>query len=166
MSYALDAYPTTDLNDANPDKVCHVMAPMQDFGAKRRFAGRIRTLVTLEDTQLVKQTFYEQPGQGAVIVLDGGGSFRSALLGDMNAALMAQNGWAGIIIYGVVRDAARLAEIDIGIKALGTSPVRSSKTGIGAVDVPVAFGQVLFEPGQCVYCDEDGILVSDQPLNP
>ncbi len=166
MSQALTPHPTTDLNDAHPDAVRQVILPFQDFGGRRQFAGRIRTCVTMEDTKLLQEALYSTPGEGAVIVLDGGGSMRSALLGDINAGLMRDNGWAGIIINGAIRDAARLTEIDIGIKALGTTPVRSSKTGIGALDVPVAFGNVLFEPGHCIYCDEDGVLVAKEPLGP
>nr|WP_321981228.1 ribonuclease E activity regulator RraA [uncultured Cohaesibacter sp.] len=166
MTYSLPSHPTTELNDAHHDRVRQVMLPFQDFGKKRRFAGRIRTAVTMEDTKLVQQALFSTPGEGGVIILDGGGSFRRAMLGDLNAALLVKNGWAGIIINGVVRDSARLANIDLGIKALGVTPVRSSKTGIGALDVPVAFGNVLFEPGQCIYSDEDGILVSDDPLLP
>lgn len=164
MSYALNPMPTTDLSDAHPEKTRQVMLPFRDFGAKRIFAGRIRTAVTMEDTKLVQQNLFKTPGEGAVIVLDGGGSFRSAMLGDLNADILVEHGWAGIVINGVVRDSRRLAEVDLGIKALGTTPVRSAKRGIGALDVPVAFGNVLFETGQCIYCDEDGVLVTENPL--
>jgi len=164
MTWRLNAYPTTDLNDANPEKVRQVMLPFQDFGAKRMFAGRIKTAVTMEDTKLVQQALFKTQGEGAVIVLDGGGSLRSAMLGDLNADLLVEHGWAGIVINGVVRDARRLAEVNLGIKALGVTPVRSAKRGVGALGVPVAFGNVLFEEGQCIYCDEDGVLVSDEPL--
>ncbi|MEN8128778.1 MAG: ribonuclease E activity regulator RraA [Pseudomonadota bacterium] len=160
----LTAYPTTDLSDNYRDKVKHCTLAFQDFGANKFFAGRIRTIVTMEDTKLAQQLFRE-PGEGAIVVLDGGGSLRTAMLGDINAQLLADNGWAGIIINGVIRDAERLATIDIGIKALGKTPLRSSKTGIGAIDIPVAFGNVLFEKGQCVYCDEDGVLVSSDPIS-
>ena len=163
MKHALQPAPTTDLSDANPGTARAVVAPFVDFGGRTMFAGRIRTAVTMEDTKLVQQLFRE-PGEGAVCVVDGGGSLHSALLGDINADILLRNGWAGIVINGAVRDAERLARIDIGIKALGVTPVRSGKTGIGAIDVPVAFGRVLFEPGQCVYCDADGIIVSDEPL--
>ena len=166
MTWAVEAFATTDLNDAHPDKVRQVMLPFQDFGAKRAFAGRIRTAVTMEDTKLVQQALFKTPGEGAVIVLDGGGSSRNALLGDLNAELLVKHGWAGIVINGVVRDAGRLAGIGLGIKALGVTPVRSAKRGIGALGVPVAFGNVLFEEGQCIYCDGDGVLVSDEPLSP
>lgn len=165
MSYALNPVPTTDLSDAHPEKVRQVMLPFRDFGAKRIFAGRIRTAVTMEDTKLVQRDLFKTPGDGGVIVLDGGGSFRSAMLGDLNADILVEHGWAGIVINGVVRDSRRLAEVDLGIKALGTTPVRSAKRGIGALDVPVAFGNVLFETGQCIYCDEDGVLVTENPLS-
>ena len=165
MTNTLTAYPTTDLNDKYPDKVRQIMLPFINFGQLSSFAGRIRTAVTMEDTKLVQQKLFQTPGAGAVIVLDGGGSFRSALLGDLNADLLVEHGWAGIVINGVVRDTKRLAQVKLGIKALGVTPVRSSKRGIGALDVPVAFGNVLIEPGQCIYCDADGVLVTDTPLS-
>lgn len=164
MSWALEAFPTTDLNDAFPDRVRHVRLPFRDFGAKRMFAGRIRTAVTMEDTALIQQELFSKQGEGGVIVLDGGASTRTAMLGDRMADRLVENGWAGIIINGVVRDARDLAGIDLGIKALGVTPIKSAKQGIGALGVPVAFGNVLFEEGQCIYCDEDGVLVSEDVL--
>ena len=164
MSIAIGNFRTTDLSDANPSKVRQVLKPFQDFGAKLSFAGSIRTAVTMEDTKLVQEALFAQPGNGDIIVLDGGGSLGTAMLGDRMAERLILNGWAGIVINGAVRDSKRLAELDLGIKALGVTPVRSGKTGIGAIDVPVAFGGVLFEPGKCIYCDEDGILVADEPL--
>ncbi|MEM7442792.1 MAG: ribonuclease E activity regulator RraA [Pseudomonadota bacterium] len=163
MKYRLQPAPTTDLSDANPGLARQVTLQFQDYGARRVFAGRIRTVVTMEDTKLVQQLFRE-PGEGSICVVDGGGSLRSAMLGDVNGEILQRNGWAGIIINGAIRDADRLAEIDIGVKALGVTPVRSGKTGIGAIDVPVAFGGVLFLPGQCAYCDADGVVVSDEPI--
>ena len=163
MKHALEPAPTTDLSDANPDRARQVLAQLRDFGGRKMFAGRIRTAVTMEDTKLVQQLFRED-GEGAVCVVDGGGSLRSALLGDINADILQRNGWAGIIINGAVRDVGRLAEIDIGVKALGVTPVRSGKIGSGAIDVPVAFGGVLFVPGQCAYCDADGVVISDAPI--
>ena len=164
MSQALEAHSTTDLADAHPGAVRRVTGAFADFGGRRRFAGRIRTAVTMEDTALVQKDLFSTPGDGAVIVLDGGGSLATALLGDVNAARLAKNGWAGIVIHGAVRDSAALAKVDLGIKALGVTPLRSAKRGIGALNVPVAFGNALFEPGQCIYCDEDGMLVTDEPL--
>lgn len=163
MTHSLSAHPTTDLHDANPEKALRCTSQFLDFGGRQLFAGRIRTVVTMEDTKLV-QTLFREPGDGAVAVIDSGGSLRTAMLGDINAEILAKNNWAGIIINGAVRDAERLSASDIGIKALGVTPVRSSKTGIGAIDIPAAFGNVLFVPGHCVYCDLDGVIVSENPL--
>ena len=166
MSNDLPDFSTCDLNDAHPDKIRMVQLPFRDFGAKRAFTGKIRTAVMVEDTKLVQETLFSARGEGSVIVLDGGSSRRTALLGDMMAERLIANGWAGIVVNGCVRDTGRLADLDLGVKALGTSPVRSAKTGRGAIDIPVAFGGVLIEPGQYIYCDEDGVLVSDAPLMP
>lgn len=148
---------TTDLHDAHPDQLAMCTLPLQSYGGRPSFSGPIRTIVTMEDTKLAQELF-RTPGNGAVIVLDSGGSLQTAMLGDVNADILKQNGWAGIVINGAVRDSEALRTIDIGIKALGVTPVRSGKSGIGAVDVPVAFGNVLFVPGQFIYCDEDGVL--------
>lgn len=164
MSKSSANFSTCDLNDAHADKVRFVDLPFRDFGAKRQFAGKIRTAVMVEDTKLVQETLFSSQGDGGVIVLDGGGSMRTALLGDMMAGRLIENGWAGIIINGAIRDSRPLSDLDLGVKALGTSPVRSAKTGRGAIDVPVAFGGVLFEPGNYLYCDEDGVLLSDREL--
>ena len=163
MTQFLNAAATTDLHDAHPDRALRCSLRFRDFGGRGVFAGRIRTVVTMEDSKLA-QVLYRQPGDGAVAVVDGGGSLRAAMLGDVYAGILAENGWAGVIVNGAVRDAAQLGGIDLGIKALGTTPVRGKKAGIGALDVPVAFGHVLFVPGQCVYCDADGVLVSETPL--
>lgn len=164
MTGALPAVSTADLNDAFPDRVRQVAGPFRSFGGRTAFAGRIRTAITLEDTLLIQKSLFSTPGHGQVVVLDGGGSMRSALLGDLNADLLRANGWGGIVINGAVRDTERLSGIDLGIMALGTSPVRSGKTGIGAIDVPVVFGNALIRPGDHIYCDRDGILVSKDPL--
>ncbi len=155
--------PTTDLSDVHKDKVRHCTSPLKDFGGKTIFAGRIRTVVTMEDNKLV-QDLLHAPGDGGVLVVDTGGSMRTAMLGDMTAERMYKNGWAGMIINGVIRDAERLRHVDVGVKALGTTPFKSTKNGIGAIDTPVAFGNILFEAGQYVYCDEDGVIVSSEPL--
>ncbi|MGH1465146.1 MAG: ribonuclease E activity regulator RraA [Cognatishimia sp.] len=156
-------FATADLWDANPGKLRRVTSPLIDFGGQKQFHGPIRTVVTMADTRLA-QSLFRTDGNGAVIVLDGGGSADTALLGDVNAKILQDNNWAGIVINGAVRDISVMATLQIGIKALGTSPARSGKTGIGAIDVPVAFGNVLFETGQHIYCDPDGVLVSDQVL--
>lgn len=149
---------TADLHDEYPGALKQCRLQFRDFGKKRMFSGRIRTVVTMQDTRLAQQLFRE-PGDGQVIVIDGGGSLRTAMLGDVNADILHENGWAGIIINGAVRDIDDLAKVDIGIKALGVTSARSAKQGAGAIDVPVAFGEVLFSPGDHVYCDSDAVLV-------
>lgn len=165
MTNPVRFFPTTDLSDAHPEATRVVSLPFRDFGARRQFAGRIRTAVTMEDTKLVKEALYATPGHGDVIVLDGGGSLRTALLGDLMAARLVENGWSGIVINGAVRDSGALARLDIGIKALGTTPVRPGQARIGALDVPVAFGNALITTGEVIYCDEDGVLVTGSPLS-
>ncbi|MGB0694713.1 MAG: ribonuclease E activity regulator RraA [Rhodospirillaceae bacterium] len=158
------SFATPDLSDANPDLVRRCDLPFRDFGKRTHFEGKIRTIVTMEDTKLAKALFQE-PGNGDVIVVDGGGSMQTALLGDIQAGILSKNGWAGILINGAVRDSAELADIDLGVKALGTCFTRPKQNGIGAVDIPVCFGRVLFEPGQYLYSDPDGVLVCDGPLS-
>jgi regulator of ribonuclease activity A len=131
----------------------------RQFGGQSMFAGPICTVRCFEDNALLKSVLSE-PGHGGVLVIDGGASLHSALVGDVIAALGQSNGWAGIIVNGVVRDAAALRTIDIGIKALGTNPRKSSKTGAGERDVEVEFGGITFVPGEFVYSDDDGIVVT------
>lgn len=155
-------FATADLIDIAPDTPsCEVQ--FQHFGQRKRFCGRIRTIRCLKDNALVKSTL-NSPANGEVLVIDGGGSLFSALVGDQIAAAGLKNGWAGVIVYGVIRDSQEIAQMDFGIKALGTNPKKSGKTGSGAVDVTVGFGNVLFVPGHYVYSDEDGILVSENPI--
>jgi regulator of ribonuclease activity A len=104
------------------------------------------------------------PGEGRVLVVDGGGSLASALMGDLIAASAVEQGWAGVVINGVVRDVSTLRTLKLGIKALGSNPLKSAKAGAGEVDVPVTFGGVEFRPGAWLYSDEDGIVVADRQL--
>ena len=150
---------TCDLYDDHEGNVQTCFLQFRDFGARRRFCGPVRTVSCHEDNSVVRELLGE-PGNGAVIVVDGQGSTGKALLGDMLAARAAENGWSGLIINGAVRDSAELAEIDIGVKALGTNPAKSVKKGAGELDVIVEFGGARFEPGHWVYCDEDGVLVA------
>jgi regulator of ribonuclease activity A len=156
-------YSTADLVDAYSDVVRSCEAQFRQYGGRARFHGPIRTVKSTEDNALVKQTL-STAGDGAVLVIDGAASLRSALVGDLIAGLGHKNGWAGLVIWGAVRDTVALRELAIGIKALGSNPWRSSKNGSGQVDVPVSFGGVEFRPGYWLYSDEDGILVSSQPL--
>lgn len=155
---------TCDLYDDHEGKVQTCSLQFRDFGARRQFFGPVRTVRCCNDNSVLRDLL-GKPGDGAVIVVDGRGSTEKALLGDILAAKAAENGWAGVIINGVVRDSRVLARIDIGIKSLGTNPAKSIKKGEGDVDVKVAFGDATFEPGFWVYCDEDGVLVSRSPID-
>lgn len=148
---------TTDLCDACDDaQACAVL--FQSYGLRRAFTGPMRTLRIHEDIALMRDTV-SQPGLGQVLVIDGEGSVARALFGDVMAELASRNGWAGLVIHGVVRDAVELNTIDIGVKALGTVPKRGSRTGAGERDVPVHFGGVTFTPGDHVVVDADGVIV-------
>ncbi|MEV4456542.1 ribonuclease E activity regulator RraA [Microbispora sp. NPDC049633] len=158
------SFATADLYDAHGDALRSCVTQFRSYGARTRFFGQISTVRCLEDNALVKQVL-ATPGGGRVLVVDGGASLRTALLGDMIAASAVKNGWAAVVINGAVRDTAALAGLDLGLKALGSNPRRSAKTGLGEVDVPVTFGDVTFAPGEWLYSDEDGILVSDHRLD-
>ena len=156
-------FQTTDLCDANEGKVRAVAPMFRSFGGKTRFAGPIRTLKVFEDNALVRSTL-ETPGNGAVLVVDAGGSMRCAMVGDQLALLGVKNNWAGIVVYGCIRDSGPLARMDLGVFALATHPMKSVKKGAGDLDIPVTFGGVTFVPGQYLYADEDGVIVSEAPL--
>ena len=161
LSRFLNGVPTVDLVDdltasSEPVRTCEIQ--FVDFGGAARFGGPVRTVRCFEDNALVKQTL-STPGGDAVLVIDGGGSLRTALSGDLIAGMAVENGWAGLVINGAVRDRIELAGLPIGIRALGTNPAKSSKTGEGEVDVPVELGGVVFTTRDAVMCDEDGILV-------
>lgn len=150
--------PTADLvDDIGPDvRSCDVQ--FRQFGARTQFAGPITTVRCFQDNALLKATLSE-PGDGRVLVVDGQASLHTALVGDLIAELGRANGWAGLIVHGAVRDAATLSTLDIGIKALGTNPRKSSKTGTGERDVVLHIGGVDFAPDEVVYSDDDGIVV-------
>ena len=154
---------TPDLCDQFPDDV-RVLAPMfSSYGGCAAFGGAIATVKCFEDNSLVKSQA-DQPGKGKVLVVDGGGSLRRALLGDMIAEKAAKNGWEGMVIYGCVRDVDVLAQTDLGVQALGSHPMKTDKRNIGDLNVPVTFGGVTFKPGHYVYADNNGIIVSPEPL--
>jgi regulator of ribonuclease activity A len=150
---------TADLCDELRERARVAEPVLRDFGGRRVFHGPITTLRVFEDNALVAETLAGQ-GSGRVLVIDGGGSTRCALVGDRLAGLAAVNAWAVIVIHGCVRDSSELAGIDLGIRALATSPRRSGKAGEGERDVPVAFAGVTFVPGEHLYADADGIVVT------
>jgi regulator of ribonuclease activity A len=154
---------TADLCDAHPDAV-HACEPVFNaYGGRRAFGGPISTVRCFEDNSRVKEAV-EGPGLGRVLVVDGGGSRRRALFGGNLGSAAVRNGWAGVIINGCIRDSAELGRLDLGIRALGTMPLRSIKRGEGERDVPVRFAGASFRPGDYVYADEDGVVVAHEPL--
>lgn len=154
---------TTDLCDAHPEAV-RVLAPMlSHFGKRARFHGIIATLAVHEDNKLVR-AMLEEAGRARVLVIDGGGSLRRALVGGNLAALAAKNGWAGIVVNGCVRDRVEIAAADVGVMAIASMPLKSAKNGFGTQGEPVTFGGVTFVPGEHLYADEDGVIVSSKSL--
>ncbi|MCH8559838.1 ribonuclease E activity regulator RraA [Nesterenkonia sp. LB17] len=151
-------FATCDLYDAD-ESLQSLSLQLLNLGGRARFTGPIRTISCHRDNGLVKELL-NSPGAGAVLVVDGAGSLDSALLGDMIAASAIENGWAGVVIHGAVRDREQLAEMDLGVRALGSNPRKSVKDGLGEVDVPVQFGGVTFVPGATLWSDADGVLVT------
>lgn len=158
---SIEPRPTADLVDEIGPYVRSCDLQLRQFGGRPQFAGPITTVTCLEDNALLKSVLSE-PGNGGVLVIDGGGSVHSALVGDVIADLGVDNGWAGLVINGAVRDSATLRALDIGIKALGTNPRKSSKTAAGQRDQPVEFGGVVFQPRHILYSDDDGIVVVER----
>ncbi len=156
------AFSTPDLSDDHAESRS-IELPFRNFGRRQQFYGPVVTIKCHEDNSLVKACVAEV-GQGRVIVVDGGGSLRRALLGDMLAEKAAQSGWAGLVINGAVRDVDEIAEIDLGVKALGCCPIKTEKLGVGQRDIPLHVGGVAISPGQYIYADNNGVIVSDVPL--
>lgn len=147
-----------DLCDRDPPGLQVAEPVFRDYGGRLAFEGPVRTVKVHEDNSFVRRAL-EQPGQGAVLVVDGGGSLRCALLGDQLGELAVRNGWAGLVIYGCVRDASALSRLELGIKALATHPRKSVKRDRGESDLVVRFAGVRFEPGQHLVADLDGVAV-------
>jgi len=157
-------YSTPDLCDAFPDLV-RVMEPMfMNFGGRSSFGGEIVTIKCHEDNSLVKETAATN-GTGKVMVVDGGASMRRALLGDMIAENAVNNGWEGFIIYGCIRDVDTITELNLGVQALNTIPVKTDKRGVGDLNIPIQFAGVSMKPGEYIYADNNGIIVSSQALS-
>lgn len=156
---------TTDLCDAHEGEV-RVAAPIfRHFGGRTVFCGPIATLRLFEDNGLVRQAL-DAPGDGRVLVIDGGGSLRRALLGDQLAALAVKNGWSGVVVWGAIRDSAAIAAMDLGVLALSTIPLKTVKKNLGEKDIPVSFAGIDFAPGEWLYADADGLIVSPARLHP
>ena len=158
----MKAFSTPDLSDAAPQARA-IELDFGNYGGVKVFSGRAVTIKCHEDNSLVKQAVGEA-GEGRVLVVDGGGSRRRALLGDMLAEQAASNDWAGLVIFGVIRDVDEIGVTAVGVQALGTIPVKTEKLGVGQRDIPVHFGGVDILPGDYIYADNNGVLVSRKAL--
>ena len=157
-------YATTDLCDAFSNDLQIAEPIFFDFGSTTSFSGPISTLKLHEDNSLVRDAL-ETDGQGGVLVVDGGGSTRCALLGGNLAVLAEKNNWQGILVYGCIRDRDEIEATTVGVKALAPHPLKSNKQGIGQKDIPVRFAGVNWVPGHYLYADKDGIVLSEQALS-
>lgn len=156
---------TADICDEFPERVSVCQPLFTSYGAVKRFSGPISTVRVHEDNVLVRRALEDVPA-GTVLVVDGGGSMRCALLGDKLASIAASRGLAGIVVNGCVRDSRELASIGVGVLAVATHPLKSNKEGAGERDVPVEFGGVTWTPGHYLYADEDGVVLAAENLNP
>ncbi|MCH7820468.1 MAG: ribonuclease E activity regulator RraA [Proteobacteria bacterium] len=154
---------TPDLCDENPETVSAVAPIFNNYGGKSAFGGEIVTVKCFEDNTVVKAQAAED-GNGKVMVVDGGGSIRCALLGDMIAENAMKNGWLGLIIYGCIRDVDAISTLDIGVQALNSMPIRSVRENRGELNIEISFGGVTFKPGEYVYADNNGVVISPQSL--
>ncbi|WP_313564213.1 ribonuclease E activity regulator RraA [Acinetobacter sp.] len=163
------AFVTCDLLDDHPELELQVVTPCLDgkffksYGARKTFGGQIVTVKCFEDNSRVKELLATD-GTGKVLVVDGGASMRCALMGDLIAESAVKNHWNGVIIYGCVRDVDAIAELDLGVHALGAIPQKSNRKGVGEVDISLCFGGVTFNADEYVYADNNGIVVSKTAL--
>ena len=153
-----------DLCDAHEDRIQVAESIFRDYGGRRTFGGQIVTISCHEDNSLVREAV-SSPGDGKVLIVDGGGSLQRSLLGDQLASKASDNGWQGVIVHGAIRDIEVIADIDLGVKALNVIPLKTEKRGLGERDVPVRFAGVTFSPGNYVYADPNGVIVSDAALD-
>lgn len=154
---------TADIADIHDKDVRSCDTQFRNFGGKTEFCGEIHTISCFQDNGLVKKTL-NSPGEGKVLVVDGHASMHTALMGDMIAEAGVKNGWAGVIINGPIRDSAEVAKMNFGCKALGSNPRKSAKDGVGEENIVLRLGGVDFVPGEFVYADSDGVVVSQQPV--
>jgi len=155
---------TADLYDKYGRELAICKPLFINYGGRTSFSGQIRTLKCFEDNSKVREMLGE-PGNGNVLVVDAGGSLRCAMLGDILAEMAVDNGWSGVVMNGCVRDSAEIGKMPLGVKALATHPAKSDKRGIGEVDITVSFACIDFNPGDYLYADDDGIVVSNKPLS-
>lgn len=153
----MPAFTTPDLCDEYPDRVEVLTLALRNFGGKSTFCGPVATVKCFEDNSKVKEQA-AQPGKGRVMVVDGGGSPRHALLGDLIAVNALDNGWAGFVIWGCIRDVDVIANLELGVKALNACPLKTEKRGLGDIDIAIRMGGVSFSPGDWVYADNNGII--------
>jgi regulator of ribonuclease activity A len=156
-------FKTADLSDANEGRVQVVLPGLKNYGGKARFHGQIVTIRSDGDNSRVRERLGE-PGDGKILVIDNGALMNCAMLGDMMATKLIENNWSGVVINGCLRDSIDVGEMQIGIKALGTNPLRSVKEGRGETNIEVKFLGAVFRPGEYLYSDEDGILLASAPL--
>jgi regulator of ribonuclease activity A len=154
-------FQTADLYDLYAEKLQVVLPIFRSFGKKKKFLGEIVTIKCYEDNSLVANQV-KQNGKGKVLVVDGGGSLKKALLGDNLAKNAVENGWEGLVIFGCIRDSAIVNELEIGVKALNTNPAKTEKRNEGQLNIKISFGDVIFKPGDFLYSDEDGIVVTQK----
>jgi regulator of ribonuclease activity A len=154
---------TADLCDQFSDELAICDPLFRDYGGASRFAGPVVTIKCFEDNSRVRDLTAER-GDARVLVIDAGGSTRRAVLGDLLAQKAVDNGWRGILVFGCVRDSAALATMPIGIKAIGSCPLKTDKRGEGQRDLPVSFAGVTFQPGDWLYADADGVIVARRAL--
>lgn len=157
------AFSTPDLCDEYPGQVRVVEPLFRSYGGHSRFCGEIVTVKCFEDNSRVKD-LVAQDGRGKVMVVDGGGSLRKALLGDLVAASAVSNGWAGFLVFGCIRDVEAIAVLALGVMALNAIPVKTEKRNLGDINVPVSFAGQTIKPGEYLYVDGSGIIVSNQKL--
>lgn len=158
------SFATTDLCDEYGDEIQIADPIFKSFGGRPAFCGPISTVKLFEDNSFVRQAL-EEPGNGQVLVVDGGGSLRCALLGDLLAELAINNGWNGVVVFGCVRDTQEMAEMDLGVIALAAHPRRSEKRNEGQRDVPLTFAGIHITPGNMLYADADGLIVAKRKLH-
>lgn len=156
------SFKTADLSDRLGETARIVDVPLHSFGGLRAFGGRVATVRAPEDNSLVRRAL-EEPGEGRVLLVEGGGSRRCALLGDLLGDLAVKNGWRGVVVNGCVRDSVELSRLPLGVLALGTCPKKSEKRGRGEREVVVHLGGTEVRPGEWLYADEDGVLITPGP---